>query len=162
MSKETHTWFLMLCLYITFLDFSKATFFFFFFFQVEPAGWRIVPQRSKSLQSELSLPCLVYAVWLWLLDFLSHICFLVALLRFLSFWAKVYHQGQKPLYIILCISQVYKNGAEVFHCLWNKRCVSKTEGRKDGVEMANGQCRISFKWESKVETPPWVDKQKGK
>lgn len=43
-----------------------------------------------------------------LLHFLSHICLLVALLRvfFFPFFAKVNHQGQKPLYTILCTPRV--------------------------------------------------------
>lgn len=56
---------------------------------------RLEEHASEMQRAFGAVPCLVHADWIWLLDFLSHICLLVALLRFLPFFAKVNHQGQK-------------------------------------------------------------------
>lgn len=59
MSKEVHTWSVMLCPYVVFAahGFQQGH----HLFQVESAGWRIMPQRRKSPKSSLFLPFLVYA-----------------------------------------------------------------------------------------------------
>lgn len=103
MSKEAQHVSLLLCLCVTAIvhGLQQGR----HLFKPKTADWR-------NHAAETPRPSELCFAWFmltnWLLPFLSHICLLVALLRvfFFPFFAKVNHQGQKPLYTILCTPRV--------------------------------------------------------